>query len=227
MIPKWNKIPENMHNVYVKKQYEILMCKRKSLILKRLFDVFVSLLMIILLAPILAIVAIIIKIDSKGPAIYMQERATQYGNTFKVYKFRTMIDNADKIGGHITADKDPRITRVGSKIRDYRIDELPQLFNILSGEMSFVGTRPEAIKYVSEYTDEMKVTLLLPAGVTSKASIKFRNEAELLKDEQDIDRAYISKVLPQKMNHNIEYIEKFGFLSDIKIMFETVVTVLR
>lgn len=227
MIPKWNEIPKNMHNVYVKKQYEILMRKKKSLILKRLFDVFVSLLMIILLSPILAAVAIIIKIDSEGPAIYRQERATQYGNTFKVYKFRTMVNNADKIGGHITADKDPRITRVGRKIRDYRIDELPQLFNILSGEMSFVGTRPEAIKYVSEYTDEMKVTLLLPAGVTSKASIKFRNEAELLKDEQNIDNAYVSKVLPQKMKHNIAYIEEFGFLSDIKIMFETVVTVLR
>lgn len=227
MIPKWDNLPKDFQNDTVKEYYDFLSKKKLSLIIKRIFDIVVSLIMIVLLSPVFLIIGIIIKMDSKGPVIYRQERVTQYGKVFRVCKFRTMVDKADKIGTHVTVDGDPRITRVGRKIRDYRIDELPQLFNILAGTMSFVGTRPEAIKYVSAYTDEMKATLLLPAGVTSKASIKFKDEAELLAGEEDVDKAYIEKVLPQKMKYNFEYLREFSFFGDIKLMIATVIAVLR
>ncbi len=226
MIPSWDKIPEELKNDAVKEYYDLLTKKKMSLLVKRLFDIVVSFIMIVVLSPILAIIAIIIKMDSKGPAIYRQERVTQYGKVFRVCKFRTMVDRADQIGTHVTVDGDPRITRVGRKIRDCRLDELPQLFNVFAGTMSFVGTRPEAIKYVDAYTDEMKATLLLPAGVTSKASIMFKDEAELLADEPDVDKAYVEKVLPEKMKFNLEYLREFSFFEDIMLMIKTVLAVL-
>lgn len=226
MIPSWDKIPEELKNDAVKEYYDLLTKKKMSLLVKRLFDIVVSFIMIVVLSPILAIIAIIIKMDSKGPAIYRQERVTQYGKVFRVCKFRTMVDRADQIGTHVTVDGDPRITRVGRKIRDCRLDELPQLFNVFAGTMSFVGTRPEAIKYVGAYTDEMKATLLLPAGVTSKASIMFKDEAELLADEPDVDKAYVEKVLPEKMKFNLEYLREFSFFEDIMLMIKTVLAVL-
>ena len=227
MIPSWDNIPEELKNETVKEYYELLSKKKFSLVVKRIFDIVVSAIMIVCLSPILAVIAIIIKMDSKGPAIYRQERVTQYGKVFRVCKFRTMVDRADQIGTHVTVDGDPRITRVGRKIRDCRLDELPQLFNVFAGTMSFVGTRPEAIKYVSAYTDEMKATLLLPAGVTSKASIMFKDEAELLADEEDVDKAYVEKVLPEKMKYNLEYLKEFSFFEDIMLMIKTVLAVLR
>ena len=227
MIPSWDNIPEKLKNETVKEYYDILKKKAFSLIVKRLFDIVVSFIMIVVLSPILAIVAIVIKVDSKGPAIYRQERVTQYGKVFRVCKFRTMVDRADQIGTHVTIDGDPRITRVGSKIRGCRLDELPQLFNVLAGTMSFVGTRPEAIKYVEAYTDEMMATLLLPAGITSKASIMFKDEAELLAGEEDIDKTYIEKVLPEKMKYNLEYLKEFSFFEDIMLMIKTVLAVLK
>jgi len=226
MIPSWDNIPEELKNDTVKKYYDLLIKKKMSLVVKRLFDIVVSFIMIVALSPILVIIAIIIKMDSKGPAIYRQERVTQYGKVFRVCKFRTMVDRADQIGTHVTVDGDPRITRVGRKIRDCRLDELPQLFNVFTGTMSFVGTRPEAIKYVGAYTDEMKATLLLPAGVTSRASIMFKDEAELLADELDVDKAYIEKVLPEKMKYNLEYLKEFSFFEDIMLMIKTVLAVL-
>ena len=226
MIPNWDNIPEELKNDATREYYSLLKNKTCSLIAKRLFDIIVSFIMIVVLSPILAIIAIIIKVDSKGPAIYRQERVTQYGKVFRVCKFRTMVERADQIGTHVTVDGDPRITRVGRKIRDCRLDELPQLFNVLTGTMSFVGTRPEAVKYVDAYTDEMKATLLLPAGITSKASIMFKDEAELLAGEPDVDRAYIEKVLPEKMKYNLEYMKKFSFFEDIMLMIKTVLAVL-
>lgn len=222
MVPSWDKLPSEMKNDAVKSYYDMLKKKKLSLIAKRIFDIIVSGIMIVLLSPVLAIIAILIKLDSKGPALYRQERVTQYGRHFRVCKFRTMVQEADKIGTHVTVDSDPRITKIGSKIRDSRIDELPQLFNIFAGTMTFVGTRPEAIKYVNSYTDEMKATLLLPAGVTSKASIMFKDEAKLLSGEKDTDKAYIEKILPQKMEINLDYIRDFSLIYDLKLMLKTV-----
>ena len=226
MIPNWDNVPEELKNDATREYYSLLKHKTCSLVVKRLFDIIVSFIMIVVLLPILALIAIIIKVDSKGPAIYRQERVTQYGKVFRVCKFRTMVERADQIGTHVTVDGDPRITRVGRKIRDCRLDELPQLFNVLAGTMSFVGTRPEAVKYVDAYTDEMKATLLLPAGITSKASIMFKDEAELLAGESDVDRAYIEKVLPEKMKYNLEYMKKFSFFEDVLLMIKTVLAVL-
>ena len=199
------------------------------LLLKRFLDFIGSLILLILLSPILIILAILIKIDSKGPVFYRQERVTTNGKTFKIVKFRTMIQDADKRGTLITGKQDSRITRIGNKIRKCRLDELPQLINILKGEMSFVGTRPEVKKYVDMYTDEMKATLLMPAGVTSMASIKFKDEDEIIskqtKSGKTVDEAYVNDILPEKMKWNLEYIKKFSIFEDLKICIETVIKV--
>lgn len=222
-----NKIPKDMQNEYVMHYYELLRKRRGSLFFKRLFDIVVSLILIILLSPVLLVIAIMIKADSKGPILYRQERVTQYGKIFRVCKFRTMVVNADSIGSHVTVNQDPRITKVGAKIRNTRLDELPQLFNVLAGTMTFVGTRPEAVRYVDHYTDEMKATLLLPAGVTSEASIMYKDEAKLLDGVDNPDQVYIEKVLPDKMKYNLKSLEEFSFWNDIKLMFRTVAAVLK
>lgn len=217
----WSDIPEFMQNKEVKKYYDILEKKRFSLKIKRFFDFFVSLILIIALSPIFLIVAIWIKTDSDGPVFYRQERVTQYGKKFYIFKFRTMVENADKMGALVTAKNDSRVTKVGRKIRKNRIDEIPQLFNILSGDMSFVGTRPEVQKYVKAYTDEMKATLLLPAGVTSEASIGYKDEGILLNDVENVDKAYVEKVLPEKMMWNLRSIREFGLLHELRTMIKT------
>ena len=173
----WNNLPEFMKCDEVRVYYEILKKRKLSLYIKRVFDVVVALMLIIVLAIPMLIVAIMIKKDSKGPVFYRQERVTAYGKKFKIHKFRTMVSNAEKIGPTVTMVEDSRITQVGAKLRRFRIDEFPQIFDVLLGNMSFVGTRPEAVKYVSQYTNEMIATLLLPAGITSEASIKYKNEA--------------------------------------------------
>lgn len=173
------------------------------------------------------LISIIIKITSPGPVFFMQERITTYGMPFKIFKFRSMVCNADKIGSEVTVQNDCRITKAGKILRKLRLDEIPQLFNIFLGQMSFVGTRPEVRKYVEEYTQEMKATLLLPAGLTSLASIEFRNEDDLLTDVENVDKTYVEEVLPQKMRYNLEYLEKFGFLFDISIMFKTALAVFK
>ena len=175
-----------------------------------------SLVLVVAFAPIMLIISLLIKFDSPGPIIYKQVRITQYGRRFRVYKFRTMVNDADKIGTHVTTQNDIRITRVGKKIRDARLDEFPQLFNVLKGDMSFVGTRPEAVKYVNSYTDEMMATLLLPAGITSMASIMFKDEAAILSSETDVDKVYLEKILPQKMEYNLRAIEEFSLWKDFK-----------
>ena len=180
LLRKWKDIPEFMKNEEVRKYYDILNKKRFSLILKRFFDIVMSMILLLILSPIFLVLAIWIKIDSQGPVFYRQERVTQYGKIFRIFKFRTMISNADQIGALVTTQNDTRITKVGEKIRKCRLDEIPQLINILIGDMSFVGTRPEVRKYVDAYTDEMKATLLLPAGVTSSASISYRDEDEVI-----------------------------------------------
>lgn len=218
----WEYIPVFMQNEEVRKYYDILRKKRLDLRIKRCFDVFVSFTLIILFSPIFFAVSIWIKIDSKGPVFYRQERVTQYGKCFRIFKFRTMVEDADKIGALVTKEKDPRITKVGTRIRKYRIDEIPQLFNIITGDMSFVGTRPEVQKYVNSYTDEMKATLLLPAGVTSAASIEYKNEDILLRNTDNVDEAYVKKVLPEKMVWNLKSLREFSLLSEIRVMLRTV-----
>ena len=194
---------------------------------KRIFDIIVASLLVVILSPILLLLSILIKIDSPGPVMFRQVRVTTYGKPFRIFKFRTMVNNADKIGTQVTTKGDSRVTRMGKMLRGCRLDELPQLFNVLKGDMSFVGTRPEVEKYVAHYTDEMKATLLMPAGITSRASIEYKDEERLLESAENADEVYIHQVLPEKMKYNLRAIEKFSFWDDIKTMFATVIAVIK
>lgn len=218
---KWEDLPEKLKTPEVKPYYDMLSKKRASLVCKRIFDIIVSAVMLIILSPLFLILSIVIKLDSKGPVFFRQVRITQYGREFRIHKFRTMVCGADKMGTQVTAGNDPRITKVGAMLRGCRLDEIPQLIDILSGNMSFVGTRPEVPKYVDSYTDEMMATLLLPAGVTSEASILYKDEAALLDNADDVDTVYIGNVLPNKMRYNLKEIENYSFWRDIRIMFMT------
>ena len=222
----WEKLPPQMQTEAVKPYYEILQKKQIGLIFKRSFDIVVSLIMLLILSPVFLVLAIAIKLDSKGPVFYRQVRVTQYGKEFRIFKFRTMVNNADKIGSQVTVGGDSRITRVGKVIRECRLDEIGQLLNILGGSMTFVGTRPEVPKYVEKYTPEMWATLLLPAGVTSEASIRYKDEAALLDVAEDVDATYIQDVLPGKMKYNLLELKKFRLSHDFYIMWDTIVTVL-
>lgn len=232
MLRKWSELPEDMRNDSVREYYEILNKKKSALRVKRMADVFLVLIFIILLSPVMFLIACWIKLDSKGPVFYRQERITQYGRKYRIFKFRTMITGADKKGPLVTEKGDSRITRVGKKLRKLRLDEIPQLFNILTGDMTFVGTRPEVQKYVDCYTDEMKATLLLPAGITSSTSIVYKDEDDMIesylqKGMTDVDEIYMNKILPEKMKYNLEYIRTFGFISDLKIMLRTALAVVK
>ncbi len=226
MLKQYNKLPKNMQNKKVKEYYDILKKKRLYLFIKRLFDIIASFLLLIILSPLFLIVSIMIKIDSKGPVFYRQERVTRYGRVFRIFKFRTMVVDADKKGSLVTKNNDDRITKVGNKIRNSRLDEIPQLINVLKGDMSFVGTRPEVLKYVEKYSEEMMATLLLRAGVTSQASLEFSDEAKImdkfLDKNNNIDDVYIKKVLPEKMKYNLEYTKKCNIFTDIKMCIKTV-----
>lgn len=224
---QWDELPDSIKNESVKKYYNILYQKRTSLYLKRGFDIILSLIIFVILSPIFIVLSIVIKIDSKGPIMFKQVRVTQYGREFKIFKFRTMVNNADKIGTQVTMKNDARITRVGCFLRKSRLDEIPQLLNIILGDMSFVGTRPEVPKYVSEYTDEMLATLLVPAGVTSEASIRYKDEEMLLTNCKNIDEVYVNKVLPEKMKCNLKSLENFSLMEEIRIMFKTVCAVIK
>ena len=225
MIPKWERVPENLRNEKSKEYYDMLCRKKTTLAAKRLFDIALSCILIVLFVPVFLVIGLLVKFDSKGKVFYAQERVTQYGRHFRVLKFRTMVENAELMGEAITSHADSRITKVGNVLRRYRLDELPQVFNILLGDMTFVGTRPEVPEYVEKYSEEMKATLLLPAGVTSRASIMFKDEAELLKGESDIGEAYVRKVLPEKMKYNLTYIREFSCGEDLKVIGETIKTV--
>ena len=226
-IKKWDKLPQDMQIEEIKPYYESLRKKNFFLLIKRCFDIFMSAIMLLLLSPLFLIISIAIKLDSKGPVFYRQERITQYGKTFRIFKFRSMVNNADKKGTLVTVDNDSRVTKVGKFIRKFRIDEVSQLIDVFRGTMTFVGTRPEVKKYVDQYKPEYKATLLLPAGVTSMASIEFKNEAEMLEKSEDADATYVNEVLPKKMDYNLKEIKKFGCFRDLKIMFKTVIAVLK
>lgn len=230
-LEKWENLPDNMKNDEVRKYYDILSKKKMSIFFKRIFDILFSSLMIIILLPFFIIVSIWIKFDSKGPVFYRQERVTTNGKKFKIFKFRTMVQDADKKGSLVTTQNDSRITNVGKKIRKLRLDEIPQLFNVFLGDMSFVGTRPEVEKYVKEYSNEMMATLLMPAGITCTASIKYKDEDDVISShmskEKNIDEVYVEDILPEKMKYNFEYLKRFNILEDINVCFDTVIGVLK
>lgn len=226
MLKKWETLPDFMKTDEVREYYDSLQKKKVSMFLKRTMDLIGGVILLIILAIPMAIIAVMIKLDSDGPVFYRQERVTTYGKHFKIHKFRTMVSNADKIGSAVTVGNDSRITKVGEKLRGCRLDELPQLFDLISGNMSFVGTRPEAVKYVKEYKPEYMATLLLPAGITSEASIRYKDEAILLDGAEDVDKVYIDEVLPEKMKYNLESIKRFSFVGEIVTMFRTVFAVL-
>lgn len=226
ILRSWDKLPEYMRNDKVKPYYELLKKRTGSLIMKRIFDIVMSLLLLMILSPVFLVVSIWIKLDSKGPVFFRQVRVTTYGKQFRIFKFRTMCENAEKKGSLVTVGNDSRITKVGEKIRHCRLDEIPQLLNVLAGDMTFVGTRPEVVKYVNAYSDEMYATLLLPAGITSVASIQYKDEDEILSKAKDPDDAYIHEVLPDKMKYNLASIKNFSFLNEIKTMANTLKAVI-
>ena len=222
----WNQLPKDMQTEDVRPYYDVLNARRGSLLAKRVFDFSLAILLLVLLSPLWLVCALWIKLDSKGPVFFRQERVTTYGKLFKIHKFRTMVTGADKQGSQITVNHDSRVTRAGAFLRKYKLDEIPQLLDILAGNMSFVGTRPEVLKYVQKYTPAMKATLLLPAGITSEASIRYKDEEKLLNAADNVDEVYVKSVLPGKMKWNLESITRFSFLREILTMFRTIFVVL-
>lgn len=223
---EWDELPEGIQKPEVREYYDILSKRKLSLKFKRYFDVVVASVMLVCVSPIMLIIALAIVLDSSGGVFYRQERVTQYGKIFRIHKFRTMVSNADKIGTQVTVGNDTRVTRVGTFLRKYRLDELPQLIDVLTSNMSFVGTRPEARIYVRKYKPEMRATLLLPAGITSEASIRYKNEAKILEGVDNADKVYMECIVPEKMKYNLEEIRNFSFFNDIGVMFRTVFAVL-
>ena len=228
---KWDELPFEMQLSEVEPYYQLVSQRKGSLILKRCLDFLLALVLLFLTSPLFIVLSIWIKLDSKGPVIYKQKRVTQYNRHFKIWKFRTMVTDADKKGSLVTSANDNRITKVGNLIRRVRLDELPQLVNVLKGEMSFVGTRPEVPRYTEQYSPEMMATLLLPAGITSLASINYKDEdtiiSQMTAKGMTVDQAYVERVLPEKMHFNLAYLRDFSFIGDIKIMLQTVVEVLK
>lgn len=224
-MKQWEDLPAEMQREEVRYYYNILCKKKLNLAFKRVFDIVVSGIMLVCLSGLFLMIAIAIKLDSEGPVFYRQERVTQYGKKFRIHKFRTMVNAADQIGTLVTVKNDNRITHIGQLIRKYRLDEISQLIDVFVGDMTFVGTRPEVVKYVEQYAPVMMATLLIPAGVTSEASILYKNEDDLLDGVDDVDKVYVERVLPGKMYYNLRSIERFTLWSDIGTMFRTVIAV--
>lgn len=226
LLCSWNKLPEKMRNEAVRPYYDILAKKKVQLFIKRVFDLLMAGFMIIIFSPLLLVIAALIKLDSKGTVFFRQTRVTQNCRLFKIFKFRTMCENAESLGTQVTTRDDMRVTRIGHFLRKYRLDEIPQLFNIITGDMTFVGTRPEVVKYVNAYTPEMYATLLLPAGVTSQCSIQFKDEEALLANSTDADETYTKEILSQKMRYNFAALKSFSLISELMTTIATVLAVL-
>ena len=220
-MKRWEDLPETIRTPEVRPYYDALRRRRVGRFCKRAFDIVGSLVLLVLFSPLFLILAIAIKLDSRGPVFFRQTRVTRYGKTFRIHKFRSMTVGADK-GSAVTVKDDPRVTRIGRFIRRFRLDEISQLIDVLEGEMTFVGTRPEVPEYVAAYSPEMVATLLMPAGVTGLASIRFKDEAELLETAEDADAVYIGTILPAKMKYNLEELSRVGIAHDLKILFMTV-----
>lgn len=226
ILRKWESLPPEMQLPEVKEYYDLLSKKKLQLVFKRAFDVVVSFVLLVMLSPAFAVLAVAIKLDSRGPVFYRQTRVTRYGEKFRIFKFRSMVTDADK-GSLLTVGGDSRITKTGKFIRKYKLDELSQLIDVFRGTMTFVGTRPEVPKYVDKYTPEMMATLLMPAGITSEASVYYRDENELLDAAENVEKTYLEVVLPDKMKYNLAAIKSFSFIDDIKVMILTVLAVFR
>lgn len=226
ILKPWDELPDYMQTDEVKPYYEGLKRKENQILLKRAFDIVMAAILIVILALPMMAIALWIKSESKGSAIFRQERVTTYGKIFRIHKFRTMYNGADRCGTSVTVSGDSRVTQVGARLRRYRLDELPQLIDVLAGNMSFVGTRPEVVKYVNQYKPEYYATLLMPAGITSEAAIRYKDEARLLDAASDVDKVYIEDVLPKKMVWNLESIERFRFMRDILTMIRTVLAII-
>ena len=194
--------------------------------LKRTFDFICSLGGLIILSPFLMAIAAIIKFDSPGPVFFRGARAGRYGNSFRLYKFRTMVVNAENQGGHSTPDDDPRLTRSGKFLRRVKLDELPQLINVLNGEMSIVGPRPQVSWAVENYTSEERILLTVRPGITDPASIKFHNEGEILRGSDDPDKLYMEVIHPEKMRLSMKYVRSRSLILDIKIIFQTLKSII-
>lgn len=227
MLRKWENLPEFMKCDEVREYYDILSHRKFSLLFKRAFDLSAAAFLLVMLFLPMLVIAVLVKLDSFGPVFYRQERVTAYGRVFRIHKFRTMEDHADRNGPSVTVDNDVRVTGVGAVLRRYRLDELPQLIDVLRGNMSFVGTRPEIPKYVKKYTKEMYATLLLPAGITSEASVRYKDEARLLENAEDADRVYVDEILPRKMEYNLKALREMRFYREIRTMVRTLFAVLR
>ena len=220
LLKNWSELPDKLRNPEVKRYYDILNTKRTQLLIKRSFDIAASASALAALTPLFVLIAAAIKFDSSGPVFFRQERVTQNGKGFRIHKFRSMVNDADS-GSSVTVRGDSRITNVGSFIRKYKIDELSQLIDVLKGDMTFVGTRPEVKKYIDEYTEEMLATLLLPAGITSSASVLYRDENKLISEADDVDKVYIERILPDKMKYNLSDLENFSIVNDLNILLKT------
>lgn len=227
MLKEWDELPKYMKNDAVRPYYEKLKKKRVSLCIKRIFDVTFSACMLILLLPLFLVLSAAIAMDSRGGVFFRQERVTQYGRKFRIHKFRTMVAHTEESGTLVTVGNDARVTKIGRILRKYRLDELPQLIDVLAGNMSLVGTRPEVVKYVKHYQPEMFATLLLPAGVTSEASILVMDDEKLLENAKDVDDVYVNQLLPRKMVCNLRSLERFHIFNDLWIMAKTVLAVIN
>lgn len=222
---RWEKLPESMQNDEVRPYYDALKSHSAGLAVKRVSDIVLSVLLFVVLFPFMVIIGLLVGLTSKGGVFFCQERVTAYGRRFKIIKFRTMVRDAPAIGSQVTTSGDSRVTGIGRYLRRIRLDELPQLVNIIKGDMSIVGTRPEVPDYVEQYTPEMMATLLLPAGVTSRASIEYKDEEKLLSAGGDVDRIYVEEVLPEKMKYNLGYLKDFSVAGDFKLMVQTLFAV--
>lgn len=223
---RWEELPEEMRTDEVRPYYDTLKDKGAALVFKRAFDVLASFVLLILLFPVFVLLAIAIKIDSPGPVFYRQMRVTAYGKRFRIHKFRSMCNGADRKGTLVTVGNDARVTRVGRLIRKCRLDEIAQLIDVMRGDMTFVGVRPEAVKYVEQYRPEWLATLLLPAGITNLTSIYYKDEDELLKNASDADRVYTEEILPEKMAWNLKGLKEFSFFGDMKLLAMTLFAVM-
>jgi lipopolysaccharide/colanic/teichoic acid biosynthesis glycosyltransferase len=199
----------------------------ESRLLKRLLEMMIAAMGLFLLSPLLVLVAVLIRIDSRGPVFFRQERVGQGFRPFLILKFRTMMPDAHRFGRQITAGADPRITKIGKVLRRSKIDELPQLLNVLKGDMSFVGPRPEVSRYVELYRQDFKEILQVRPGITDLASIKYRDEAELLGSAEDPEREYIERILPDKLRLAKEYVRRSSLWFDFSVIFKTLILMVR
>lgn len=226
-LRRYEDLPRGLRHPEVKEYCDLLEKKRGQLAVKRAFDVCMAFFMLVLLALPMGVIAVLIATDSPGGVFFRQKRVTTNGKIFRIHKFRTMCKDADKKGSAVTVSQDARVTKIGAFLRKYRLDELPQLIDVLAGDMTFVGTRPEVPEYVKKYTREMRATLLLPAGITSEASIAYKDEAELLDGAEDPDEVYIKQILPAKMEYNLKSLKEFSLWNDAKTLLRTVLEVVK